>query len=43
MVDQSNGKLRNSTKKRKKIRMKFQLKILDKSAESLQTAGLMFI
>ena len=36
-------KIEEQYKKRKKIKMKFQLKILDKNAENLQKAGLMFI
>ena len=36
-------KIEEQYKKRKKTRMKFQLKISDKSAESLQIAGLMYI
>ena len=35
MVYQSNGKLKNNIKKRKKIKMKFPSKILDKNAENL--------
>ena len=38
-----NGKLRNSIKKIKKIKMKFQLKILEKNAEILQKNGLTYI
>ena len=40
---QMNGKSRNNIRKRKKIKMKFQLKILDKSVENLQKVGLMCI
>ena len=39
----SNGKLRNNIKKRKKIKMKCQLKILEWSVENLLKAGLKYI
>ena len=40
---QLNGKLKNNIKKRRKTKMKFQLKILEKSVVNLQKSGLEFI
>lgn len=43
MAYQSSGRLKKNIKKTKKIKMKFLLKILEKSVEILQKNGLMFI